>query len=252
MQYFLDTVETIPEGVGFPMFGGLHLVWLVLSLAFLAVMCVLYKACDAKKREVFRHIMAYALLGNELFKTVCLLIAGNWIPKYLPLHMCSLNIFLIAWHAFRPGKFLGNYLYAVGVPTAFIAIVTPSWTELPLMNFMHLHSFTVHMCLAAYPLMVTLAGDIQPHPKYLIRCIGFAACMAVPVYLVNLLLDTNFMFLMEAEPGNPLLWFETHMGHHLWGLPVLGTVMLGLMYGIALPLWGKRKSADNKKKEQSQ
>ena len=43
--------------------------------------------------------------------------------------------------------------------------------------------------------------------------------MAVPVYLINLLLDTNFMFLMYAEPGNPLLLFEQYLGHHLWGLP---------------------------------
>ena len=34
MQYFLDTVETIPEGVGFVMFGGLHLVWLAASFVF--------------------------------------------------------------------------------------------------------------------------------------------------------------------------------------------------------------------------
>ena len=28
--------------------------------------------------------------------------------------------------------------------------------------------------------------------------------MAVPIYCVNLLLDTNFMFLMYAPDGNPL------------------------------------------------
>jgi len=247
MQYFLDTVETIPEGLGFSMFGGYHIAWIAASIVFFAVMIVLYRRCSAAQREKFRHAMAYALLGNELFKTVCLLIGGTWIPKYLPLHMCSLNIFLITLHAFRPGKLLGNYLYTVGVPTAFIAILTPSWTELPFMNFMNLHSFTVHMCLAVYPLMVTLGGDIQPHPRYLLKCIGLAACMAVPVYLVNLLLDTNFMFLMYAEPGNPLLLFEQYLGNHLWGLPILGTVMLSIMYLIALPMWHKKA----KKKELS-
>ena len=56
--------------------------------------------------------------------------------------------------------------------------------------------------------------------------------MAVPVYFINLALDTNFMFLMRAEPGNPLLIFEDLWGHHLLGVPVLGVIFIGLMYLI--------------------
>ena len=241
VQYFLETEESIAEGVtGFTHYGALHIVWLILTAVFFAGMCIWYRRCGQGGRKKLRHVLAYSLLGNELFKTVCLLLGGNWLPKYLPLHMCSINIFLIAWHAFRPGKFLGNYLYAVGIPTAVIAIIFPSWTALPLGNFMHLHSFTVHMCLAVYPLMVTLGGDIQPHPRYLLRCLGFAVAMAVPVYGINLLLDTNFMFLMYAKPGNPLYLFEQMMGNHLWGIPILSLALLVLMYLLALPAWRKK------------
>ena len=28
MQYFMDTTETVPDGVGFSHFGMLHLIWL--------------------------------------------------------------------------------------------------------------------------------------------------------------------------------------------------------------------------------
>lgn len=249
MRYFLDTTETIPEGVGFQHFDAQHWIWILVSLVFFASMCIAYRRCKEAQRKTFRHVMAYALLGNEVFKQVCLLIAGNWLPKYLPLHMCSLNIFLITWHAFRPNKLLGNYLYAVGVPTAAIAIVYPTWTALPVGNFMYWHSFTVHMCLAVYPLMLMTGGDIRPHVRYMPLCIGFAFCLAVPVYVVNLLLDTNFMFLMYADKGNPLLLFEQLMGHHLWGLPILGVLLLSIMYLIALPAWlpKKRKAASVEK-----
>ena len=42
----------------------------------------------------------------------------------------------------------------------------------------------------------------------------------------------NYMFLMYAEAGNPLLLFEEWFGNHLIGIPVLGAVFIGLMYGI--------------------
>ena len=67
--------------------------------------------------------------------------------------------------------------------------------------------------------------------------------MAVPVYLFNLKFGTNFMFLMRAEEGNPLLLFEQMWGHHLLGVPVLGTVLIGMMYLI---LWLCRRNAVRK------
>ena len=54
--------------------------------------------------------------------------------------------------------------------------------------------------------------------------------MAVPVYIINLLLDTNFMFLMYAEEGNPLYIFEQLWGNHLLGFPVIITGVLIVMF----------------------
>ena len=60
----------------------------------------------------------------------------------------------------------------------------------------------------------------------------FTAAVAVPVYFFNVKFGTNFMFLMWAEPGNPLLLFEDLLGHHLLGVPVLGIIFIGTMYLI--------------------
>ena len=53
--------------------------------------------------------------------------------------------------------------------------------------------------------------------------------MAVPIYCVNLLLDTNFMFLMYAPDGNSLAWFRDRFGHHWIGFPVLLAAVFALM-----------------------
>lgn len=57
-----------------------------------------------------------------------------------------------------------------------------------------------------------------------------------------MLLDTNFMFLAEAEQGNPLYWFRQNWGSHLLGYPVLIAAVLIAMY-LPLELYRKLKKA---------
>lgn len=238
MQYFLDTTETIPSGAGFPQFGILHLIWLFL-FATITVVCVLwYKKLNEKRRKIWKTTVAVLLLADELFKVVMLVIGGRYTPGYLPLHLCSINIFAIAIHVWKPSKVLGGYLYTVGIPGALAALLFPSWTALPLGNFMHIHSFTVHMLLALYPIVLFAAGEIKPEAKKIPQYLFVLIAMAVPIYFVNLLLNTNFMFLMEADPGNPLFLFEQMWGNHLFGFPVIIAGVLIVMY-VPLILYKK-------------
>ena len=232
MQYFLDTVETIPEGVGWSLFSGYHFLWLGILAFFAAILSIQYKKINAEQRSRWRKAMAAAIVLDEIWKMFWLTVGGRYLPDYLPLHLCSINIILIAIHAWKPGRTLDNFLYAVCIPGAMAAMLFPTWYTLPTLNFMHLHSFTVHILLITYPVMVTVGGDIRPDWRQLPRCILLTLGMAVPIYLFNLAFDTNYMFLMYAEAGNPLLLFEEWFGSHLIGIPVLGAVFVGLMYGV--------------------
>lgn len=244
-RYFLDTVETIPEGLGWSLFGGYHFLWLGILVVFTAAISLLYKKKDPATRTRWRKAMAMAIVLDEVWKMFWLTVGGRYLPEYLPLHLCSINIILIAIHAWKPNKTLDNFLYGVCIPGALAAMLFSTWTELPTLNFMHLHSFTIHILLIAYPVMLTVGGDIRPDWRVLPKCILLTLCMAVPIYCVNLALDTNFMFLMYADEGNPLLLFEQMFGSHLWGFPVLGTVFVGAMYLI---LYLCRKVAAKKAK----
>lgn len=240
MGYFLDTTGTIPSGLGFAQFGALHLVWLGMFLVITVASIISYKKFSVKGKQIWKITVASLLAADEIFKVVMLLIGGRYTPDYLPLHLCSINIFVIAYHAFRPSKLVSGYLYTVGIPGAMAALLFPSWTSLPLMNFMHLHSFTVHILLALYPITLAACGELNPQvkkiPGYLLLLVG----MAVPIYFVNLWLNTNFMFLMSADPGNPLYLFEQMWGNHLLGFPVLIVAVLLVMY-IPLVIWRKLK-----------
>jgi len=242
MQYFLDTVDTIPAGRGFAHFGGTHIAWLAVFLIIVIANCLWYRRLGEKGRNIWNKTVALLLIADELFKMGFLFIGGNYTWDYLPLHLCSINIFLIALHAWKPSETLGNFLYTICIPGTMAALLFPSWTKLPVLNGMHLHSFTVHILLALYPIVLTVSGQIKPSVKMLPKCMGLLALMAIPILGVNLLLNTNFMFLMEAEPGNPLYWFGQNWGSHLWGFPVIIIAVLVVMY-LPVELLRKRKKS---------
>ena len=236
MEYLLATTGSIENGVGFSPYDGCHIAWLVFAAVCIAGCCLLYRTRGDRGRRRMRFAIAGLIIADELLKMAVLIIGDNYTKNYLPLHLCSVNLFLIAWHAFRPTKTLDNFLYVACIPGALAALLFPTWTKLPITNFMHWHSFTVHILLTAYPVALTAGGTIRPHAKYLPRCLLFLAALAVPIYGLNLLFDTNFMFLMRADSGNPLLLFETLLGSHLWGFPIIGGAVFAVMY-LPLHLW---------------
>lgn len=232
MQYFLDTTGTIPEGVGFHHFDSLHLTWLALAAIFITLLSLQYKKQSDAQRKKTRLILAAALVLDELWKMFWLTVGHRYELEYLPLHLCSINIFLIAYHCFRPNKTLDNFLYIVCIPGALAALLFPSWSVLPFANFMHVHSFTIHALLVAYPVALLSGGDIKPDIKQLPNTLLLLFAFGLIALIVNIVFDENFMFLMYAEPGNPLYLFEQAFGSHVIGFPVIIFGILIVMYGV--------------------
>ena len=230
MRYFLDTTETVADGLGFSHFGFVHIAWLLAGALIVIANCIWYKRLREQGRGRWKKIVALLIVADEIFKMAMLTIGGRYKLSYLPLHLCSINIFIIAFHAWKPIKTLGGFLYTVCIPGALAALLFPTWTSLPVANFMHIHSFTVHILLFMYPLVLAISGELAPSVRHLPKYLLLLVAMAVPIYGINLLLGTNFMFLMEADAGNPLYIFEQLWGSHLWGFPVIIAGVLVVMY----------------------
>lgn len=230
LKYLLETSETIEEGVGFSQFDRCHMWWLLGFVLFTVLCCALYRRLNPQGRGQMCRVMALAVAANELMKVTVLLIGGNYQPSYLPLHLCSINLFVVLWQATHPGNVVNNYLYLINIPGAMMALLFPSWTGLPPTSLMHIHSFTFHILLVTYTVMQLAGGDIRPQVKYVPRCIVLLAMFATVAACANKIWDTNFMFLSSAGAGNPLQWFEDNWGNHLLGFPVLIPAVVVIMY----------------------
>ena len=230
-MYFWYTEETIPDGLGFSHFGGYHFVFLALTVLCSILGAFYYRSLGETGRKRFRYAIAIAMMVDEFFKDISLVVLGLWTPEYLPLHLCNINLFVCAFYALRPSKALGNYLYTVCIPGALAACLFPSWTVLPVWNFMNLHSTTCHIMLVMYPIALVAGGDIKPSVKDLPRCLLILCGLAGVAAIANLIIggDANFFFLCYADPGNPLYVFQQAFGSHLIGFPIIISAVLLVM-----------------------
>ena len=230
MFVFFMSKDTVPEGVGFSTFGVGHLIWLVGIIAAIILATVIYKRLDEKGRKIMQLTVGGIILFLEISKNFYHIIMGEFSYGYLPFHLCGINILLIAFDMIKPTKIVRNFLYYFSIAGATLALVFPNWTQLPFWNFSCLHSFSIHGFLVMYPILLIAGGELTPDVKTMPKCIGLLVLMAIPIYFLNMAWDTNFMFLMRPDKGNPLELFEKLLGSHLWGFPILLPVVMGIMY----------------------
>ena len=239
---FFVTKDTIPEGVGFSTFGPMHLIWLAAIVLCIITAAIVYKRLDDQKRRIMRVVIGSAILLLEIAKDIFHGIVGEFGVGYLPLHLCGINILLIGFDLFKQNNTVRNFLYYFSIAGASLALLFPNWTSLPCWNFSSIHSFSIHGLLVMYPILLVAGGEVKPDLKTMPKCILLLIGMAIPIYFVNLAFDTNFMFLMRPDKGNPLEMCEKLLGNHLWGFPILLPVVMLVMY-LPILLVNKLKKA---------
>ena len=240
---FFVTSDNIPEGVGFQTFGLTHILWLLAGSLFCIAACVFYRKLSEDKRKIMRTVLGTYIFLQEIVKNLVLIFLGEFSWGHLPFHLCGINILLIFFDIIKPTKVVRSFLYFFAIPGAALALLFPNWTDMPLWNFFHLHSFTIHILLVLYPMLLVTTGQVSTDLKSALQGTALLVAMAIPVYGLNLLWDTNFMFLMEPDSGNPLELFEQLLGSHLWGFPILLPVVILLMYIPARILRNRKASS---------
>ena len=236
MEDFWKSVQTIQAERGadyraFSLFSATHWAELLGAAAVIFLCAVIYYRC----REVTRHQILRAvfvlMLADEFMKQAVLLYTGQWNVTYLPLHLCSINIFVCWYDAIHQSRWSKEILYALCIPGAVVAMLSPSWQRLPVWNLLHLHSYSIHVLLILYPVLL-LAGGFRPQVHHIRWVLTFLCAIATPIFFLNRLLKTNFFFLNDPQ-GNAITAFFAHCfgeRFYLLGfLPVLAAVLL-LLY----------------------
>ncbi|MBR5120985.1 MAG: TIGR02206 family membrane protein [Oscillospiraceae bacterium] len=188
------------EGIelGFEHFDETHIILLIIATAIIGACTYLFSKLGVHGRTVMLNVISVLMVADELVKHIGNLALDSWTVHYLPLHLCSVNIFICVAYTITKNKSLSKLLYCFGAPGAFLALLLPSWTNQPVLNFMHLHSYTIHILLLLFPILLVVDG-YRPTIKDVPKCFMCIVIYAIPLYFINKLLDTDFLFINGAK-----------------------------------------------------
>ena len=230
--FFINKYYIEQEGldIGFSLWSAPHLIWLALMVLLIVYITRRYCRSDEAGRDRMRKFIAIAMLVMEIIKDTVVTAVGWWNPGYLPFHLCGLAIFAVLADAFwRKQKLTGQMILFAFMPGALSALLFANWTMYPFFVYMCIHSFVYHTLIVAYAVMIFASREVMPTYRGLWKSVAAVVITAVPVYFLNLLFaehNPNFMFLMEASPGSPLVPLWNIFGPDFYNLSMVGLVII--------------------------
>ncbi|MCD8365934.1 MAG: TIGR02206 family membrane protein [Clostridiales bacterium] len=232
-QYFVYW-DDLPADSGYVIFGKVHLIWLF-GIAAVILLCIPWiRKRNPAQQSRFLKILAVILLALEAYREIVLIVTGHFEFQTLPLHLCSLAIFIEAIFAFFPKPFFGELVCVVILPAATAGLLCPDWLRYPTLNYMNIHGFASHGILLLFSFITLLSEKYRPEIRRIYMPLLFFAVAVPVIYCLNVRQGTNFMFLNHPSVGSPFEMVYEMYGHAAY-LAIFSATVLALilaMYGM--------------------
>ena len=237
MDYFWKQQDDIPKGMGYPLFGPAHLISVAVTLVMVLFISLGFKRLSENRQKLTLKIIPILMVMLETWKDVFLLSVHRFGIGYLPLHICSIGIFVFLLREFLPFEktkaFFGEIAFVLIMPASLFALFDADWTYLyPVWNFINLHSYIWHGLLVLYPVLLMVKGEIAPTVRHLHWVLFFLCVIVPPIYFFDKHFRCNYLFVNWPIPNSPLSFFATYMGNpgYLVGYAGLTVGVLSGMY----------------------
>lgn len=237
MEYFWKQQEDIPAEMGYPLFGRAHLLCVLVTLLTVFVIIILLRRSSEDGQRRFLKLLPVFMVLLEVFKDGFLIRVHRFGIGYLPLHVCSIGIFVFLLREYLPWKkakeIFGEIAFMLIMPGSVAALIFPDWTTLyPVFNFMNLYSYIWHGALVLYPVLLIVRSDIKPSVKHIHYVLGFLCIVVPPIYAFDKHFGCNYFFVNRPVAGSPLSWMASYMGNpgYLIGYAGLTLAVILVMY----------------------
>ncbi|NUU78474.1 YwaF family protein [Paenibacillus xylanilyticus] len=226
---WLDPYDAEP----FIMFSNPHL-WAMGSSAMMIILLFLFRnrlrTWPERTRRVMRIALAVFMLGCEVVLQFWYVYGGVWsVRTSLPLELCSLSLLLSAVLLLTRSRLLHSSLLFAGIAGALMAIITPN-LGYAYPHFRFIQFFTAHACIILALLYMTWVEQLRPSWRSVAGSMIFVNAAALVVYVVDVLLEANYMFLRHKPETASVLDMLGPYPLYILGEEVLALVMFSLMY----------------------
>jgi len=230
LEYFFST-SAVPEHP-FVLFGWSHLVLVLWVALFGLIVIKRGMKGDAPRRDRIKWVLILLFLVWEVEWQAWYVITDTWsLQKNLPLHMCSIMVWVSIYGLWTGKRFVYALMYFFGIAGAIQAIITPdaiyAFPHLRFMNTLFSHSL-----LVISGLWVVFVEGYRPTLKDLWKCVAVVNVFAIPVYLLNISIGSNYLYVGgKPETASLMDYFPAWP----WYFPILLGLLIVIMLGMYLP-----------------
>jgi len=211
------------------------------SILFIIVSIYIGKILNSKNSILFGKLLGLSSLIRWFFVQIYSLYNGTWvIESNLPLQMCSFSSLICGIVMFYPNKRFYEFIYYVGIPSAFHAFITPEFT-LGTEGYFFYDYYLNHSLIALIPLYLTFVLRFKPRKLSWLTTLGYSQILIIIAAFSNWILNANYMYLSKKPiVNNPFIMGE-------WPWYIIGLQFAGLIHFIILyiPFFIKNKNKKN-------
>jgi hypothetical integral membrane protein (TIGR02206 family) len=194
------------SGEPFQLFGTAHIIALIVIVLLNLWIVYLSKKQNDTVLSVIRYALIVVLLVNESLWHYWNYSIGQWtIQTMLPLHICSVFVFLSAIMLAIKSYGIYEFAYLLGIAGASQALLTP---DAGVYGFPHFRFFQVmisHGAIVTAAIFMTFAEGLRPYKKSIVRVIIGSNIYMLIIGIVNWLIGSNYLYIAHKPETASLL-----------------------------------------------
>ncbi|MBN1560897.1 TIGR02206 family membrane protein [candidate division KSB1 bacterium] len=193
-------------GPSFELFQMPHLMALAVVLLFTSFVIFLRWRQNQILNDTFRTSLAVLLILQEISYHLWNIYIDEWtLQKMLPLHLCSAFVWLSAVMLITRSRSIYEFSFFLGTAGALQALLTPDIADYGFPHYRFFHVFISHGAIIIAAVYMTIVEGYRPTWRSMRRVFLWLNVYAVFVYLINMLIGSNYMYVTHKPETASLL-----------------------------------------------
>lgn len=229
-------------GAPFVLFGFIHLAALGIVGLFVFSLFFIRKSANIKLRNLIRYGLAGLLIINQLTRHIWLIYFDQWSIQWnLPLHLCSIFVWLSAYMLITKSYTIFEFAYFLGIGGASQALLTPDVGTYSFQYFYLIQFFIAHGGVITASAYMAIVEGYYPTWVSIRKVFIWINIYLVIVTVINLVINSNYLYTLHKPNVATLL---DYLGPWPWYILSAEGIALIMFLMLYLPfLLSARKSS---------
>ncbi len=218
-------------GPAFTLFGPAHCIVLVLVGLLNVWLLLRGRWIPEHWRKKVRYTLAAMLLLNEMAWHTWNWATGQWsVQTMLPLHLCSIFVFVNAAALITKNYRLYEFAYFLGLIGAVQPLFTPDLGQYGYPHFRFFQTFISHGSIVTAAIYLTAVEGYRPTFQSLVRVLVWGNVYMVGVGGINALLGSNYLYIARKPDTPSLIDLMPPWPWYILVIELLAVVLVVLLY----------------------